>query len=204
LASMAAIAPILALHQNSSYLQRKQTVATIITAIVQLGSLGALCSSVFVGVHWTCVVSQNVSCVGQGVGEGTPSLAQGVDKDLDTWFRQSAVKILQLSPLLTALLLPTSRGARWIGIIFQLTVVPAAQVSGGCVWSVRRGHARPGERISDSLRARACVYLSSNTNSPALLPTRTYVSPPCPASLSTHSSLSWRDSSSRSTSPTVA
>ena len=135
LASVSAIAPILALHQNSSYLQRKQTVATIITAIALLGSLGALGSTVFVGVNWTCVVSQNVSCVGQGVGEGTPSSAQGVDKDLDIWFRQSAAKAVLLGPLFTALLLPTSRGARWVGIVFQLTVVPAAQVRGGCVWS---------------------------------------------------------------------
>jgi len=137
LAIVAAIVPILALHQNSSYayLQRKQTVATIITAIVHLGYLGALCSTVFVGVDWTCVVSQNVSCVGQGVGEDTPSSAQGGDKDLDTWFRQSAVKTVLLGPLFTALLLPTSRGARWVGIVFQLTVVPAAQVRGGCVWS---------------------------------------------------------------------
>ena len=147
LASVAAIAPILALHQNSSYayLQRKQTVATIITATVLLGYLGAFCSSVFVGVNWTCVVSQNVSCVGQGVGEGTgtPSSAQGVDNDLDTWFRQSVVKALQISPLFTALVLPTSRGARWVGIVFQLTVAPAAQVSG---WCVECGVGTPGRR----------------------------------------------------------
>ena len=137
LATVAAIAPILALHQNSSYayLQRKQTVATIITAIVHLGYLGALCSTVFVGVNWTWVVSQNVSCVGQSVGEDTPSSGQGVDTDLDTWFRQTVVKTIQFASLFTALLLPTSRGARWVGIVFQLTVVPAAQVRGGCVWS---------------------------------------------------------------------
>jgi hypothetical protein len=133
--SVAAIAPILALHQNSSYayLQRKQTVATIITAMVLLGYLGALCSSLFVGVNWTWVVSQNVSCVGQSVGEDTPSSGQGVDTDLDTWFRQTVVKTIQFASLFTALLLPTSRGARWVGIVFQLTVVPAGQVRGGCV-----------------------------------------------------------------------
>ena len=117
LGSAAAIASILAFHQNSSYayLQRKQTVATIITAIVLLGYLGALCSSVFVGVDWHLIISQNVSCV-RGCG-----------------LRQSAVKILVLGPVFNALLLPTSRGARWVGIVFQLTVAPAAQVSGGCV-----------------------------------------------------------------------
>jgi hypothetical protein len=131
LATVAAIASILALHQNSSYLQRKQTVATIITAIVLLGCFGALCSSVIVGVNWTCVGSQNVSCVGQGTSRRSSS----VDKDITTWFRQSVVKTLLLAPLFNAVLLPTSRGARWVLIVFQLTVVPAAQVSVEGVWS---------------------------------------------------------------------
>jgi len=133
LGSAAAIASILAFHQNSSYayLQRKQTVATIITVIILLGCFGALCSSIIVGVNWTCVVSQNVSCVGQGVGD-------------DTWFRQSTMKTILLCPLFYAILLPTSRGARWVGIVFQLTVAPAAEVSGGCV-ECGVGTPRPGE-----------------------------------------------------------
>ena len=131
--SAAATAAVLAIHQNSSCLQRKAAVATIIAAIVHLGCLGALYSSVFIGVDWEFVVSQNVS----RMGEGNHS-TYGAAEDLSAWFRvplrRFCVEILLFGPLFNALLLPTSRGSRCVGIGFQLTVVPAARVSGHTWW----------------------------------------------------------------------
>ena len=128
--ALAAAATVLAVFQNSSCL-RRSTAATMLHVILHLTLLAVCIITLLIDTDWDWVLSSpNVSSVGGGTLSPLSSNTIVVTLSFDAWVRREIALYLCLTTYFTALLLPVSRGGRWLGIVFQVMVVPAIQVSG--------------------------------------------------------------------------
>ena len=128
--ALAAAATVLAVFQNSSCL-RRSTAATMLHVILHLTLLAVCIITLLIDTDWDWVFSSpNVSSVGGGTLSPLSSNTIMVTLSFDAWVRREIALYLCLTTYFTALLLPVSRGGRWLGIVFQVMVVPAIQVCG--------------------------------------------------------------------------
>ena len=129
--ALVAAATVLALFQNSSCL-RRSTAATMLHAIVHLVLFVVCVIALLVVTDWNSVPGTlpflNVSCEGGGMLSSSGNTI--VVTSFDAWVRREIALSLCLTTYFFALLLPVSRAGRWLGIVFQVTAVPAIQVRG--------------------------------------------------------------------------
>ena len=129
--ALAATATVLAFFQNTSCL-RRSTAATMLHVILHLALLAVCVCALLVDADLGAVLSSpNASSVsGGGALSSLSSNTTVVVISFDAWIRREIALSLCLASYFFALLLPVSRGGRWLGIVFQVTAVPAIQVRG--------------------------------------------------------------------------